>query len=113
CKLGESASAAAIAVNRMKEHPMRRLAVAAMFAAFVVATPASPAAELHRGNGGEPASLDPHLINGTWESNVVGDVLMGLTTEDAAARPIPGAAERWEVSADGKTWTFHIRNHLW
>ena len=67
----------------------------------------------NRGNGGELKSLDPHFIDGQWESNIVGDMLMGLATEDAAARPIPGAAERWDISADGKTWTFHIRKHVW
>ena len=28
-------------------------------------------------------------------------------------RPFPGAAESWEISADGKTWTFRMRDHLW
>ena len=68
---------------------------------------------LNRGNGAEPASLDPHLVQGNWENNIVGDMLIGLTTEDAKGQPIPGAAESWETSADGLTWTFHIRDHQW
>ncbi|MBV9989736.1 MAG: peptide ABC transporter substrate-binding protein [Alphaproteobacteria bacterium] len=68
---------------------------------------------LNRGNGSEPKSLDPHFVNTVAESNILGDLLTGLTTLDAAARPIPGAAERWEVSADGKTWTFHLRKEMW
>jgi len=68
---------------------------------------------LNRGNGSEPKSLDPHFVNTVAESNILGDLLTGLTTLDAAARPIPGAAERWEVSKDGKTWTFHLRKSLW
>jgi len=68
---------------------------------------------LTRGNGAEPKSLDPHFIDLIPESNIVGDLLVGLTTFDPAAHPIPGAADRWSVSADGKTWTFHIRNHVW
>ncbi len=68
---------------------------------------------LNRGNGSEIKSLDPHFISTVGESNVVGDLLIGLTTLDAAARPIPGAATRWETSKDGRTWTFHIRDHLW
>ena len=32
---------------------------------------------------------------------------------DAAASPIPGAATSWSVAPDGKTWTFHLRDHLW
>jgi hypothetical protein len=37
---------------------------------------------LNRGNGGEPASLDPHFIDLTLEANIVGDLLVGLVTED-------------------------------
>src|SRR5207237_6769759 len=71
----------------------------------------TPACVLNFGNGAEPSSLDPHHIEGTWESNIVGEMLLGLTTEDPRARPIPGAAERWEVSPDGSRWTFHLRDH--
>ena len=67
----------------------------------------------NRGNGAEPASLDPHLVQGNWENNIVGDMLVGLTTEDAKGEPIPGAAQHWESSADGLTWTFHLRDHQW
>ena len=68
---------------------------------------------LTRGNGAEPKSLDPHFIDLIPESNIVGDLLVGLTTFDPAAHPVPGAADRWSVSADGNTWTFHVRNQLW
>lgn len=68
---------------------------------------------LNRGNGAEINSLDPHYINGNWEAYVVGDCLIGLTTEGPDGAPIPGAAESWSVSPDGKTWTFHMRNHVW
>lgn len=68
---------------------------------------------LNRGNGAEISSLDPHYITGNWEAYVIGDCLIGLTTEGPDGSPIPGAAERWEVSPDGKTWTFHLRNHVW
>jgi len=68
---------------------------------------------LNRGNSGEPKSLDPHFVDALNESNIIGDMLMGLTTLDAAGHPIPGAAVKWDASADGKTWTFHLRDHLW
>ncbi len=68
---------------------------------------------LNRGNGAEIKSLDPHFIDGANESQIEGDLLIGLLTMDAAGRPIPGAATRWETSPDGKTWTFHLREHLW
>ncbi|HJW40776.1 MAG TPA: peptide ABC transporter substrate-binding protein [Rhizomicrobium sp.] len=68
---------------------------------------------LVRGNGAEIKSLDPHYIDGNWESNVVGDMLIGLTTDAPDGKPMPGAATSWETSADGKTWTFHLRDHVW
>lgn len=68
---------------------------------------------LVRGNGYEIKSLDPHYIDGSWEVNVVGDLLVGLTTDAPDGTPMPGAATSWETSPDGKTWTFHMRDHLW
>jgi oligopeptide transport system substrate-binding protein len=68
---------------------------------------------LNRGNIGEPKSLDPDFIDLQLEGNIVGDLLVGLVTEDRAGHPIPGAAESWTTSADGKTWTFRLRDHLW
>jgi oligopeptide transport system substrate-binding protein len=68
---------------------------------------------LNIGNGAEPLSLDPHKASGTWENNIIGNMFMGLTTEDANAKPIPGMAESWTTSADGLTWTFKIRDANW
>ncbi|MBD26059.1 MAG: peptide ABC transporter substrate-binding protein [Candidatus Marinimicrobia bacterium] len=64
----------------------------------------------HRGNVAEPGSLDPHQSGGTWENNIIGELLMGLTTDDIAGQPIPGAAESWTISADGLIWTFKLRH---
>ncbi|WP_355659505.1 peptide ABC transporter substrate-binding protein [Halomonas salifodinae] len=58
---------------------------------------------------GEPASLDPHKISGTWENDVVGDLFEGLITEAADGERIPGVAESWEISEDGTVYTFHLR----
>lgn len=69
---------------------------------------------LHRGNGAEPGSLDPHRIGGTWEDRIVGDMIMGLMTEDEAGRPVYGAAVSHTVSEDGLVWTFKLREGaLW
>jgi oligopeptide transport system substrate-binding protein len=65
------------------------------------------------GNAAEPFTLDPTLSDSSWENYIIGDLMMGLTTEDAMARPVPGMAERWEASPDGLTWTFHLRDAMW
>jgi oligopeptide transport system substrate-binding protein len=95
---------------------VRIKAFAPLFMALVLAACGAPTDEtntLNRGNGLEPKSLDPHFIDGTWEANIVGDILVGLATEDAAGKPIPGAATDWTMSPDGLTWTFHMRHHVW
>ncbi len=68
---------------------------------------------LNRGNGAEAESLDPALADTTWEQWIIGDLMMGLFTEDAQGNPVYGAAMNAAVSADGLTWTFTLREHLW
>lgn len=65
---------------------------------------------LHRGVGYEVTELDPHLVTGIAEGNVLRALFEGLVTEDPVdLHPVPGVAERWEVSADGLTYTFFLR----
>lgn len=68
---------------------------------------------LNRANGAEPDSLDPHKASGHWEFNIIGDMFLGLMTLNAAGNPILGAAESYAASADGKTYTFTLRDHIW
>jgi oligopeptide transport system substrate-binding protein len=91
-----------------------RLLTAAMLvgAALPLLPPASAEEVLRRGNGAEPGSLDPHRMDGSWEVEIANDLFVGLTTIDAAARPIPGAAESWTTSPDGLVWTFKLRPGL-
>ncbi|MFE0752957.1 peptide ABC transporter substrate-binding protein [Inquilinus sp. NPDC058860] len=64
---------------------------------------------LNAGNSQEPESLDIHKSSGISEANIQNDLFEGLLTQDAKAQPIPGAAESWTVSDDGKTYTFKLR----
>ncbi len=68
---------------------------------------------LLRGNAAEPETLDPSLAAGIQDIEIIGDLMVGLMTPDPAARPVPGMATRWTTSADGLTWTFHLREALW
>ena len=74
-----------------------------------VALPAFGAQVLHRGNGAEPETLDPHLSTGVPEAHLQRDLFEGLVAEAADGKIIPGTAEKWEISADGLTYTFHLR----
>jgi oligopeptide transport system substrate-binding protein len=47
------------------------------------------------------------------EWTIVGSLFEGLVVADMATlEPRPGVAERWEVSADGLTYTFHLRANV-
>ncbi|CAM3849131.1 peptide ABC transporter substrate-binding protein [Cohnella lubricantis] len=60
----------------------------------------------------EPPSLDPSLLKDA-QSIIVGQGLFeGLTRLDAAGEPQPAAATNWDISEDGKTYTFHLRDGL-
>lgn len=85
-------------------------AVALQF--WAVPAIAAPPEALHFGNVGEPETLDPHRYNLRLEETILTDLFLGLTTFDAAANIVPGAAEHWETSADGLTWTFTLRDGL-
>ena len=64
---------------------------------------------LHRDNGEEPTTLDPHLARGVPSAHILRDLFEGLTAESPNGRVIPGAAIRWNISRDGKTYTFYMR----
>ena len=64
----------------------------------------------HRGNTGEPQTLDQHRMTASYEANILRDLYEGLVIYDAAATLKPGAAESWTVSADGTVYTFEIRD---
>ena len=60
-------------------------------------------------NGAEPETLDPSIITGQPEGRVVNALFEGLCAYDENGQAVPGVAERWEVSPDGKTYSFHLR----
>jgi len=65
---------------------------------------------LHYGIGSEPTELDPHVVTGLGEGKIIPALFDPLVTLDPdTLQPAPALAERWEVSADGLTWTFHLR----
>ena len=64
-----------------------------------------------RGNGSEPKSIDPQLASESSGSAIIYDTFEGLTTLGMDASILPGVAEKWDISEDGKTYTFHLRNN--
>lgn len=63
------------------------------------------------GNGTEPEDLDPHITTGIPEFKIQTALFEPLVSADPdSLEPIPAAAESWEVSPDGKTYTFILRH---
>src|SRR5687768_3158032 len=57
----------------------------------------------------DPRSLDPALSTDVPTGRAVAYVFDGLTRFTPEARVEPGLAERWDISRDGLTYTFHLR----
>jgi oligopeptide transport system substrate-binding protein len=68
---------------------------------------------LHIGNTSEPVSLDPQRSTGVWEDHIQSDMFVGLTQDAADGSVVPGMAESWSTSPDGRVWTFHLRDAQW
>ncbi len=59
--------------------------------------------------GAEPPSLDPGLATDTTSSNVITNIMDPLVVLDENLEPQPNLAESWEVSEDGMTVTYTLR----
>lgn len=70
---------------------------------------------LQLGNGTEPQDLDPHVVTGVTEHNIITALLEGLVGKDPVdLSPEPAVAESWEILDEGKTYLFHLRaNARW
>lgn len=65
---------------------------------------------LHLSIGSEPSDLDPHTVTGLGEAKLVQTLFDPLVSfEPGTLAPVPALAERWEISPDGLTYTFHLR----
>ncbi len=79
-------------------------------AARPAAAQGRPGGELRVGwNIREFANLDPAYQNLAVYFMVASNIMGGLTHVDETLTPRPDLAERWEVTPDGLTWTFHLR----
>lgn len=62
----------------------------------------------------DPKFLDPQIISDVGARNIILNCFEGLVTLGANGEIIPGMAEKWDVSADGKTYVFYLReNSRW
>lgn len=60
-------------------------------------------------NGEEPTTFDPPVGFNAVSWSPLNNIMEGLTRLNEEHLPQPAIAEDWDVSEDGKTYTFHIR----
>lgn len=61
----------------------------------------------------DPKTLDPALNQAVDGSIVASNLFVGLCKTDENDKAIPGVAESWDMSEDGLTYTFHLRDSKW
>ena len=89
-----------------------RCLLALMAALFLAGTGAAAEGEIVFNLAVEPQTIDPVRNNAVDGSNVIFNLFDGLVRIGFDDAPEPGCAEKWEVSEDGMTWTFHLRKGL-
>ena len=57
----------------------------------------------------DPPTLDPHLTTDAGSAAIIVEVFGGLVTINPDLEVAPDLAESWDISADGRTYTFHLR----
>lgn len=61
-----------------------------------------------------PNTLNPILTGNIFVRDFCELIFESMVVLDRSQKPLPGLAKRWEVSNDGLTWTFYMReNVLW
>ncbi len=64
-------------------------------------------------DAGDVRSLDPQVDGATYANTITPALYDSLIIQDPRDSSLqPGLAERWEVSADGKEYTFHLRRNV-
>ncbi|WP_262927462.1 peptide ABC transporter substrate-binding protein [Phytohalomonas tamaricis] len=71
------------------------------------------AATLRINNAAEPGSLDPHKGRNMWDSRIQRELFDRLVDYGPDGRLVPGLASSWDISEDGMTYTFHLRDAQW
>ena len=91
---------------------MRKIVIAVLLVSLMVSVSHSAPKEIVYNLGADPRTIDPALNNASDGANVIVNIFDGLLRVSSTDAPEPACAESWDVSADGMTWTFHLRDGL-
>ena len=62
--------------------------------------------------GTDPLTLDPAVTSETTSQEYIAQLFTGLVRLGDDLKPVKDIAERWEVSQDGTTYTFYLRQDV-
>ncbi|MDD5764178.1 MAG: ABC transporter substrate-binding protein, partial [Candidatus Bipolaricaulis anaerobius] len=69
---------------------------------------------MNRNLGTEPPSADPAVSTDTTSIEIIEHMFLGLVDlDEVTMAPVPELATSWDVSEDGLTWTYHLRNDVY
>lgn len=94
---------------------LKRLVAAALAALLLATLPACSSGSdmiVQYDITARPGSFDPQLATGAESLMVLENVFEGLLRLTPDGAVIPGAAKSWDVSEDGLTYTFHLREGM-
>jgi oligopeptide transport system substrate-binding protein len=81
---------------------------------FGTVTPKHSRDMLVLNNGSEPEWIDPGKCSDSTGGEIIFNLFAGLAqTHPQTLQPMPDIAERWELSGDGKIYTFYLRDTVW
>src|SRR5664280_503646 len=58
--------------------------------------------------GGEPSTLNPDITTDFYPYVIDGPIFSKIATLGPDSQPVPDLAKSWEISPDGKVYTFHL-----
>jgi oligopeptide transport system substrate-binding protein len=62
--------------------------------------------------GPDPITLDPACASDAGSAEYIVEIFSGLISFDPELKIIPDIASSWDVSPDGKVYTFHLRDNV-
>lgn len=62
--------------------------------------------------GPDPITLDPACASDASSAEYIVEIFSGLVSFDRDLNLVPDIAEKWDVSADGTVYTFHLRTNV-
>ncbi len=71
-----------------------------------------PAPHPFRLTGKDPVTLDPSICDDNVSAFVIKEIFSGLVEVGAGWEVLPDVAQRWQISDDGRRYTFHLRDDV-